>query len=313
MIFPFLQCVEMNMGITKRPHAVVLAIPTQGHIKPMMQFSKILSARGFYITFVNTEFIQAKMTKSGSGNSMADFRFETLPDGLPPHHGRTTQVDELCKSISENWPPLFEELIEKLEKSLDVPPLTCIVYNSHLSWAQKTAKRLGIPGICFWTASACGLNIYFSAPLLMEKGFIPLKDKSYLTNGYLEEELTCVPGMPLLRMKDVPSLYYDDKPLHFRIFNTPKPRLAMTADFMLINTFDELEEPVMQALRARFPVYGIGPLLLSAAAAAEQQNGTVQYDFCEFMDRRKKLYAMAGRSGARFCCLCVLWKHNSYV
>ncbi|KAH9307222.1 hypothetical protein KI387_035133 [Taxus chinensis] len=164
------------MAITNRPHAVMLAFPAQGHIKPMMHFSKILSARGFYITFVNTEYIKEKMFKSGSSShSMADFRFETIPDGLPPHHGRMNQLAELCESITNNCPPHFEELIDRLREMADVPPLTCIVYNGIMSWAQKTAERVGVPGVSFRTPSACGFNIYFSGPLLIEKGYFPLK------------------------------------------------------------------------------------------------------------------------------------------
>jgi hypothetical protein len=67
--------------------ALMLTFPAQGHIQAMMQLSKILYARGFYITFVNTEYIQERLDTSGSVDSVKswpDFRFETLPDGLPP-------------------------------------------------------------------------------------------------------------------------------------------------------------------------------------------------------------------------------------
>ncbi|GLJ23725.1 hypothetical protein SUGI_0449710 [Cryptomeria japonica] len=161
--------------MTNRPHALMLAFPTRGHIKPMMQFAKIVSARGFQVAFVNTENMHEKMLKSGSIQSMGGINFETIPDGLPPQHGRTSQIDELCKSITNNCSPHFEKVIDKLNNSPDVPPLSCIVYNGLMSWAQKSAKRLGIPGVSFWTASACGFNIYFSMPLLVEKRYIPLK------------------------------------------------------------------------------------------------------------------------------------------
>ncbi|KAH9307212.1 hypothetical protein KI387_035123 [Taxus chinensis] len=256
------------MATLNRPHALLLPFPSQGHVNPMMQLSNILFSRGYYITFVNTEYIHDRMLKSESTNFKADFRFETIPDGIPPELSRThNQLDEICKSLVDNCPAHLEKVVNKLKENPDVPPLTCIVYGSFMSWAQKTANRLGIPGIAFWTPSACGSYIYLSASLLVENGYIPLKDKSYLTNGYMEEEISCIPGMPLLRMKDVPSFFYDASRYIFEFLIT-QTQASMTADFMLINTFDELEEPVMQALRARFPVYGIGPLL-----EAEQQNG----------------------------------------
>ncbi|KAH9307221.1 hypothetical protein KI387_035132 [Taxus chinensis] len=212
------------------------------------------------------------MFKSGSSShSMADFRFETIPDGLPPHHGRMRQLDEFCESITNNCPPHFEELINRLTELTDVPPLTCIIYNSIMHWAQKTAERVGVPGVSFGTSSACGFNIYFSAPVLIEKGYFPLKDKRFLTNGYLEEEISCIPGMPPVRMKDVPSFLYDATNYMFQ-FTVALSQAVLSADFVLINTFEELEGPVMEALRAVLPVYGIGPLLLSATVAAEERN-----------------------------------------
>ncbi|KAH9307213.1 hypothetical protein KI387_035124 [Taxus chinensis] len=256
------------MATLNRPHALLLPFPAQGHVNPMMQLSTILSARSFYITFVNTEYIHDRMLKSGSTKSMADFRFETIPDGFPLEHSRThNELSEVCKSMVDICPAHLEKVVDKLKGKSDVPPLTCIVYDGCMSWAQKTAIKLGVPGISFWTPSACGFYLYLSAPLLMEKGYIPLKDQSYLTNGYMEEEISCIPGMPLLRMKDVPSFYYDATNYIFEFLIT-QTQVGMSADLVLINTFDELEGPVMEALRDRLPVYSIGPLL-----EAEQKNG----------------------------------------
>ncbi|GLJ28290.1 hypothetical protein SUGI_0556040 [Cryptomeria japonica] len=206
------------------------------------------------------------MLKSGSIKSS----FETIPDGLPLQHKRTSQIEELCESITNNCPLYFEKLIDKLKDTADVPPLTCIVYDALMTWAQKSAKRLGIPGVSFWTASACGFYIYFSMPLLREKGYIPLKDKSYLTNGYLEEEeISFIPGMPLLHTKDVPSFCYDATNYLFEFLET-QCQAALLADFMVINTFDELDRTIIETLQAKLPVYSIGPLLLSTA---EETNG----------------------------------------
>ncbi|GLJ28287.1 hypothetical protein SUGI_0556010 [Cryptomeria japonica] len=252
--------------MVKRRHALMLPYPAQGHVKPMMQLSKILAARGYYITFVNTDYIHDRMVKSGSAHSGVDFRFETISDELPPEHGRTHQIDELSESLVDNGPAQLENLVEKLKALPDLPPFTCIVYDGCMSWAQKTATRLDIPGVSFWTPSACGFYIYLSWPLLKEMGYIPLKDKSYLTNGYMEEEISCIPGMPPFRMKDVPNFCHDATNYMFKFVET-QGQAAFSADSIILNTFDELEGPVMKELQERLPVYSIGPLLL------EQKNG----------------------------------------
>lgn len=165
-----------RMEVLSRPHAVMIPFAAQGHIKPMLEIAKMLSARGYYITFVNTEFIHEKMMKSGlASHAMENFRFETIPDGLPPEHGRTLQIDELCTSLTKNGPAHFDKLIDKLKELSDVPPFTCIFHDGIVSWSQKTATRLGIPAICFWTTSACGFCIYISVPFLVEKGYVPLQ------------------------------------------------------------------------------------------------------------------------------------------
>ncbi|TVU13631.1 hypothetical protein EJB05_37051, partial [Eragrostis curvula] len=38
------------------PHAVCMPYPAQGHVTPMFKLAKLLHARGFHITFVNTEY-----------------------------------------------------------------------------------------------------------------------------------------------------------------------------------------------------------------------------------------------------------------
>jgi hypothetical protein len=45
-----LLCIIMAL-VNTRPHALMLPFPAQGHIQAMMQLSKILYARGFYMQF----------------------------------------------------------------------------------------------------------------------------------------------------------------------------------------------------------------------------------------------------------------------
>lgn len=167
--------------VNGRPHALMFPMAAQGHIQAMLQLAKVLHARGFYITFVNTEYIQQRLLTSGSVhalNSLPNFRFETIPDGLPLEHGRTSNLTELCRSLTDNGPLYFDKLIDKmkhLQTEGVVPPLTCIISDGVLSFPQKTARKLGVPRVAFWTHSACGFSAYFFIPLLVDKGYIPLK------------------------------------------------------------------------------------------------------------------------------------------
>ncbi|CAN6720643.1 unnamed protein product [Malus baccata var. baccata] len=167
-------------GLKEKPHAVCIPFPAQGHITPMLQLTKLLNYKGFHITFVNTEFNHKRLLRSRGPNSLdglPSFRFETIPDGLPPTDVNATQdISTLCLSIRKTFSDVGMTL------TLD------------------EAQELGIPDVMFQTASACGLMCCLQYRPLIEKGFIPLKDANYL-----DTVLDWIPGMKNIRLGDVPS------------------------------------------------------------------------------------------------------------
>ncbi|CAL2266915.1 unnamed protein product [Prunus armeniaca] len=56
------------------------------------------------------------------------FRFEAIPDGLPPFDKDATQdVPALSDSIRKNRLGPFKELLDKLGELSEVDPVTCII------------------------------------------------------------------------------------------------------------------------------------------------------------------------------------------
>lgn len=115
-----------------KPHAVCIPYPCQGHINPMLKLAKILHHKGFHITFVNTEYNHRRLLKSrgpDSLNGFPSFRFETIPDGLPPCDADATQdIPSLCESTTTTCLRPFKELLAKLNtiSSSNVPRVSCI-------------------------------------------------------------------------------------------------------------------------------------------------------------------------------------------
>ncbi|KAL5556091.1 hypothetical protein UlMin_038327 [Ulmus minor] len=103
-----------SSGATK-PHAVCVPFPAQGHVNPMMQLAKLLHAKGFHVTFVNTEFNHKRLIRSRG--------------------------------------PEF--LLLKLKSLSEVPPVSCIVSDGIMSFGIKAAEEFGIPQVQFWTSSTC--------------------------------------------------------------------------------------------------------------------------------------------------------------
>ncbi|KAI9120780.1 hypothetical protein K1719_007813 [Acacia pycnantha] len=130
------------------------------------------------------------------------------------------------------------------------------------------AGALGLPIVMLFPASAYSFLgiVYYQS--LLDRGIIPLKDESYLTNGYLEQEIYWIPGMRNIRLKDLPSFIRTTDPneffLQFSIMAMEKIRRVSAICF---NTFDELEGDAVKALSSifSFPIYTIGlfPAFLS--------------------------------------------------
>lgn len=168
------------MGSLNNPHAVLVPYPAQGHINPLMQLAKLLHSRGFYITFVNTEFNHKRFVRSkgpGFVKGLSDFRFETIPDGLPPSDRNATQdIWALSESVQNNCLGPFRELLAKLNSSSpECPPVSCIISDGSMTFTIKAAKELGIPEAQFWTTSACGFMAYLHFDELIRGGIVPFK------------------------------------------------------------------------------------------------------------------------------------------
>ncbi|KAH7524369.1 hypothetical protein FEM48_Zijuj06G0112000 [Ziziphus jujuba var. spinosa] len=225
-----------------------------GPYKPHAQISQAPPPKGFHITFVNTEFNHRRLLRSrgsDSLNGLPTFRFETIPDGLPPSDADATQdVPSLSVATTNYCLAPFRELLHKLNDAASsggVPPVTCIVSDSIMSFTLDASKELGIPNVLFWTSSPCS--------------FV---DESYLTNGYLDMVLDWIPGLEGIRLKNMPSFLQttnpDDIMFNFALREVDRARGGSA---VILNTFDDLEKEIIKSLSTHLPpIYTLGPLHL---------------------------------------------------
>ncbi|KAM5585663.1 7-deoxyloganetin glucosyltransferase [Rosa sericea] len=251
-----------------KPHAVCIPGPAQSHIKAILKLAKALHHRGFHITFVNTEFNHKRFLKSQGPNSLdglPDFRFEAIPDGIPESGEDATQESTLiCESIRNHLLAPFRDLLIKLNSTSS--PVTCIVSDGLLSCFTTTAsEELGIPIVLFYTVSACSFMGFRKFLTLLEKGLVPLKDETCLTNGFLDNVIEWIPGKKDMHLRDLPSFCRTTDPNDI-VFNTAMEAAenANKASAVVLHTFDALEKDVLEALSSSIspPIYAIGPLQL---------------------------------------------------
>lgn len=149
----------------------------------MLQLAQLLHTKGFYITFVNTEFGYRQILH---GNASLDalfgrfnrssFRFVSIPDGVCESdlQGPGYLVN-IWFSILRNCPAALHKLLLELNSSPDVPRVTCIITNFLVTFTRDVANRLGVPEFVFWTTSACGLMASLHVRELVRGGHVPLK------------------------------------------------------------------------------------------------------------------------------------------
>ncbi|KAI3850337.1 hypothetical protein MKW92_036147 [Papaver armeniacum] len=270
----------------KKIHVVCIPLPFQSHISSMMKLAKILHFKGFQITFVNTEFNHQRLLNARGPDSLIglpDFRFETIPDGLPsPTNPNASQdILTLCMSTQKNCLAPFRNLIQRLNntKYSNVPPVSCIVSDSCMSFTLQAAKEFGIPNYLYWPVSFCAFVCLLQFTNLIQRGLVPLKDESYLTNGYMENTVVdWIPGIKDIRFKDFPSFVRTTDPndAMFNFFKGEAERNS-NATALIFNTFAALEMEVLDAHMSQLPlppIYAVGPLhsLLNQFPLSESQS-----------------------------------------
>ncbi|KDO40364.1 hypothetical protein CISIN_1g022744mg [Citrus sinensis] len=242
--------IEKKAASCKRVHCLVLSYPAQGHINPLLQFAKRLEHKGLKVTLVTTYFISKSLHRDSSSPSTS-ISLEAISDGYD--EGGSAQTEGVEAYLERFWqigPRSLCELVENMNGS--GVPVDCIVYDSFLPWALDVAKKFGLVGAAFLTQSCVVDCIYYH----VNKGLLklPLLDSQLL-----------LPGMPPLEPQDMPSFVYDlgsypavsDMVVKYQFDNIDK------ADWVLCNTFYELEKEVAQWLGKHWSLKTIGPTIPS--------------------------------------------------
>ncbi|XP_074272130.1 UDP-glycosyltransferase 86A1-like [Silene latifolia] len=253
-----------------KPHAILIALPLQGHIIPSVQLALTLASKGFSITFINTENIHHQITQSSSPSNVSmgedadnsifaharqslelDIEYLTVSDGLPIEWDRSLNHDMWVGATMYCFPAHVEMAVAKIVKSR--PSVTCLIADCYSPWASKLARKYGLLHVGLWTEAAVVLDVYFHLHLLRENG--------HLGPGARKDEIDYIPGIKSIKPTDLTS-YLQEEDLtticHQSIFAQIDD--AKKADFILSNNIQELEAQPISALQAQIPFYAIGPL-----------------------------------------------------
>ncbi|KAK4478655.1 hypothetical protein RD792_014146 [Penstemon davidsonii] len=255
-------------------HAIMIAFSFQGHITPFINLALKLAANGFKITFIHTEFIHQMLSNAHQnvGNdeeestnffskackSGLDITYKTISDGFSLEYDRILNFNEYWESILRDFPSRVDELIGDIIKSNDSSLVPFLVADTLYSWPSTIAKKYNILNISFWTQPALVFSIAYHLDLLKQNGNFPSKGNDQ------EEQIDYIPGVGSISSKDLMS-YLQDKDtttivhqIIYKAFDQVK-----FADFVLINTINELENGTLLALNENQPTFAIGPINFS--------------------------------------------------
>nr|POE87077.1 7-deoxyloganetic acid glucosyltransferase [Quercus suber] len=249
---------------SKAPHILIFPLPAQGHVNSMLNLAQLLSLAGLNITFLNTDHNHNRLVLHSNilhrFACFPEFQFKSIPDGLPDDHPRAgVRFMEMFDSFELVTIPLFREMLSSGQlNSATGQSVTCIIADGILSFPIDVGNELGIPVIHFRTASACYFLACFCIQDMIEAGELPIRE-----NEDMDRLIRSVPGMEtFLRIRDLPSFCQASNladPNLQLVAN--KTRQSPRAHALILNTFEDLEGPILSHIRTKCPkIYTIGPL-----------------------------------------------------
>nr|QWT69380.1 UGT74F2 [Gynostemma pentaphyllum] len=232
-------------GNRRRSHLLVVTYPVQGHINPMLQFSKRLHHKGAAVTFVVTNFL---FNTKPAGAALPPFPIETISDG---YDGGGIVSAESIEAYLDRFERVGSETLRDLLRRLSFSgePVDGVVYDGFMPWVLDVAKEFGLMGALYFTQSCFVDNIYFHVYRGDIEVPLPVPEKEIV-----------LPGLPPLLPSDLPSLVYNSEsyPAFFDML-VNQFRNIEKADWVICNTFYELEEEVVDWMRKKWSIKTIGP------------------------------------------------------
>lgn len=239
------------MAENQKPHLLALPFPAEGHINPLLNFSKRLISKGFRITFIIAvdDITKKSAHDTHDSSSLELFNIEYISNGS----NEGEEPDSLAGFFRRLHATMSRDLVKLIEKlsSSDFPPKV-LVYDSTLTWALDVAHQMGLLGASFFTQSCAACTLYYH----MQEGKVSaIPDE--------EHSSVLIPPLPLLQIDDLPSFtqVHDKdhtviKLLVGQFSNVEK------ANWIFFNSFDKLEYEVANWMAKKWSIKTVGPTIL---------------------------------------------------
>ncbi|CAA7036710.1 unnamed protein product [Microthlaspi erraticum] len=131
-----------------RRRVVLVPVPAQGHITPMMQLAKTLHSKGFSITFAQTKF-----NHFSPSDAFTEFQFVTIPESLPESDFKNLGPIQFQHKLNKECQVSFKDFLGRLLLQQG-NEIACVIYDEFMYFAGDAAKEFKLPNVIFSTTSA---------------------------------------------------------------------------------------------------------------------------------------------------------------
>ncbi|XVF46620.1 hypothetical protein PTKIN_Ptkin03bG0042500 [Pterospermum kingtungense] len=219
-------------------HLVLVMLPFQGHITPMLQLATILQSKGFSITIFHPEL------NSPDPSNHPQFTF--VP--IPYRQTESGDIGSLLLYLNKNSAEPIKQCIQKILRQKDsLDPIAAILYDTGLYCAQTIADDLRLPGISVRTGPAATLLLF------------PVFPHSDGKDSVSEIEMPELQPLQLPHLRALLSQQFTDEMTEVRIRMTNGMKRSSA---IILNTMDFLEQATLSKIKEYYPapIFTIGPI-----------------------------------------------------
>ncbi|KAL4194399.1 hypothetical protein AMTRI_Chr05g68360 [Amborella trichopoda] len=244
----------------KSAHVLVLLSLCRGHINPMLHFADRLAINGLRATLVVPIQNRGDIGKADP-RAVAAACLEYISDGYDDGLPSNFDVEIYRTTFQCVGSKKLLELIARL--TVEGPRPVCLIYDSFLSWALELAHAHGLLGATFITQplAVCLMYCYYGCGLQINP-----------------DMCVFLPRMPPLGLRDLPSFIAqpESNPLILEMMLGQFKNMGK-ADFVLVNSFDKLEEEARKEMVEPWSLKMIRPVLPLAYLNDERPDSSVVY------------------------------------
>ncbi|XP_044487457.1 UDP-glycosyltransferase 83A1-like [Mangifera indica] len=167
--------------MSEQPHVLVIPYPAQGHVAPLLKLATKIAEHGIKVTFVNTEFIEAKVMASipEKAKEWRLIKFVSIADGIEQDEDRK-DFDKNRNTMLRVMPGNLKDLIEKINQSSDNEKIRCVIADISARWALDVAQTMGISKAAFIPYGPACLALSFHIKKLIEDGILDNNGKAMI-------------------------------------------------------------------------------------------------------------------------------------